>query len=243
MSVILAALILLAGLFIGATGIGGVLVVPALTDAAGVAIDRAIAASMFGFLLTGIVAVALHRRSTEISVRDLSLLGLAALLGAAGGASVVEWLPAASIRLFIAVLAIVSGAHALVGRSAARAQPRTLSGTAFGCIGFLVGCGSALSGTGGPVMLMPILLVLSVPVRTAIAMAQVIQLPIALSATSVNAAYGRLDLPLAAVVGCLLVVGSVAGLRISRRIESHALKNGVAYGLIALGLWYAYSSL
>ncbi|MGH6959436.1 MAG: TSUP family transporter, partial [Dongiaceae bacterium] len=157
MSVVPITLILLAGLFIGTTGIGGVLVVPALTDAAGVAIDRAIAASMFGFLLTGIAAIALQRQSTEVRMRDFSLLGLAALLGAAGGAFIVEWLSAVYIRLFIAALAIVSGAHALAGRRAAQARPRNLSGPAYGCLGLLVGCGSALSGTGGPVILLPIL--------------------------------------------------------------------------------------
>jgi hypothetical protein len=243
LSVVPIALILLAGLFIGATGIGGVLVVPALTDGAGVAIDRAIAASMFGFLLTGIAAVALQRRIGEVRMRELSFLGLAALLGAASGAWIVEWLSAVYLRLFIAALAIVSGTHALAGRPAAQARPRNLSGPAYGCLGLLVGCGSALSGTGGPVLLIPILMALHVPIRNAIALAQAIQLPIALSATGVNAAHGRLDLGLGLAVGSVLVVGTVAGLGVSRRIESHALKKGVAYGLIALGLWYAYSSL
>lgn len=237
------ALILLAGLCIGATGIGGVLVVPALTDAAGVAMDRAIAASMFGFLLTGVAAIALQPRISGVRMRDLSLLGVAALLGAAGGAWIVEWLSALYLRLFIAALAIVSGAHALVGAPAAQPQTRNLSAPVYGGVGFLVGCGSALSGTGGPVMLLPILMALHVPIRNAIALAQAIQLPIALSATGVNAAHGRIDLSLALIVGSVLVIGTVAGLLISRRIEARALRKGVAYGLIALGLWYAYSSV
>jgi uncharacterized protein len=82
-----------------------------------------------------------------------------------------------------------------------------------------------------------------VPIRNAIALAQAIQLPIALSATGVNAAQDRIDLNLALSVGVVLVVGAVAGLWMSTRIESRALKKGVAYGLIALGLWYGYSSL
>ena len=242
MLVIAAGLILIAGVLIGAVGIGGVLVVPALTDAAGLAIERAIAASMFGFLLTGMLAVVLQWRTLR-AASGAWLLNLAALIGAVSGALVLDLIPDLGIRLFIAVLAIVSGEHALVGRTCAQAEPSPLSRIAVSIIGFIVGCGSALSGTGGPVMLMPILMALRVPIVDAIAMSQLIQVPIALSATGVNAAHGRIDLLVALAVGALLVMGALAGSRITSRVDPVLLKRIVAQGLVVLGIWYAYSTL
>jgi uncharacterized membrane protein YfcA len=241
MSVVAAALVLVGGMMIGAVGIGGVLVVPALTDAAGVPLGRAIAASMAGFLATGIVAAGSSRNRTARST-GLWPLNLAALAGAVIGAAVVDLIPGAAIRLFIAAVAIASGTHALVPRRATYERPNALSAPALGSIGVLVGCGSALSGTGGPVMLLPILLFCGVPVRAGIAMAQVVQLPIALSATAVNAAQGRLDPLLGALAAGLLVVGSVAGMWLAARVETSALKRAVAIGLVALGLWYVYAT-
>lgn len=238
----LVALILAAGLMIGATGIGGVLVVPALTDAAGVPLDRAIAASMAGFLLTGIAALGLRRNRVQTVVGGLWTLNLAALCGAVVGAGIVDLVPATAIRLFIAAVAIVSGVHALASRPTAGERSSALGGRALAAVGSAVGCGSALSGTGGPVMLLPILMFLGVPVRSGIGMAQVIQLPIALSATGVNFAQGRLDLGLAGVVGGLLVLGSLAGFWLATRVGTGALKRVVAVGLVALGLWYSYAT-
>lgn len=242
MSILVVALVLAGGLLIGAVGIGGVLVVPALTDAAGVPLDRAIAASMAGFLLTGLVAVTLRHKSPAGSVSGLWTLNLAALVGAVIGAAALDLIPGAAIRSFIAVVAIASGIHALAPQRATAERQRALPRFALASIGIAVGCGSALSGTGGPVMLLPILMLLGVPVRSGIAMAQVVQLPIALSATGINAMHGRVDLALAPVVGGLLVVGSLAGWRLAQHVETGTLKRIVAAGLVALGLWYAYAT-
>lgn len=238
----LVALILAAGLLIGMTGIGGVLVVPALTDAAGVPLDRAIAAAMAGFLLTGIASLGLRRNRSASPSGGLWTLNVAALCGAVLGAAAVAVVPAAAIRLLIGAIAIVSGVHALASRTPAHERNGELGRPTLAAIGGVVGCGSALSGTGGPVMLLPLLMFLGVPVRTGIAMAQVIQLPIALSATGVNFAQGRLDLGLAGLVGALLVAGSLAGFWLATRVGTGALKRAVALGLVALGLWYGYAT-
>ena len=56
MSAAVLALVLCAGLGIGMTGIGGVLVVPGLSALEGVPLTRAVPASTLAFLFTGIVA-------------------------------------------------------------------------------------------------------------------------------------------------------------------------------------------
>ena len=238
---IVAVAALVAGLLIGLTGIGGVLVVPALTDAGGVPLERAIAASMFGFLATGLVGASVHLRRTPLRSRELLSLCVPAAAGALGGAAMLDVLPAAAIRLFIAALALVSGVQALATRRVRGTAPPSAAMLTW--VGLTVGWGSAVSGTGGPVMLIPLLLVLRTPIVPTIALAQAIQIPIAVAATIVNAAAGRLDLRLGLAVGVLLVCGAVTGAWLAGRLASRLLTLSVALALIAFGLWYVYATV
>jgi uncharacterized membrane protein YfcA len=290
MSALVLALIVVAGLAVGATSIGGILVVPVLTTLAGLPVAQAVPASTFGFLFTGIAAMVWLRRrqareaagteaagteaagteaaGTEAAAgngagpvaaararpgaagaastaQPMALYGWA-LLGAALGALTLQWLPATAAQLGVAALAIVSGCQTLLARKARAegAMPAALHGrAAVAAMGLLVGCGSAWSGTGGPVILLPLLMCFGAPTRLSIAWAQGIQLPIALSATAVNLATGQLDLRLGLILGALLVLGWVAGTAIAARMPTRVLKVGVAVALIAVGVAYCLRSV
>ena len=90
--IIAASMILLAGVAIGATGIGGILVVPVLTGLAGLSVLESVAASSCAFVFPGIVAFWRQRRSVE-SI-PWAVYG-ATLVGAVTGALLTQWLPAA----------------------------------------------------------------------------------------------------------------------------------------------------
>lgn len=236
-----AATALIAGLLIGLTGIGGVLLVPVLTQFVGIPVDRAIAASLLGFLVAGIVAAFVHLRRARLEPRPLVVLCLAAATGALFGAATLDWLPALAVRLFIALLSLVSGLHALASKpSSGKGIPST---RLLGVLGLLVGYGSAISGTGGPVMLIPLLLALRTPVAPAIALGLAAQLPISATATAIYALDGRIDLELGATLAAWLVAGSFGGALLSRRLSGRGLTAAVALILIAVGLWYGYATL
>jgi hypothetical protein len=236
-----AAASLAAGLLIGLTGIGGVLLVPVLTQAAGVPLDRAVAASLLGFLVAGIYAAFVHLRRARLEPRPVVVLCVTAAAGAAAGAATLDWLPANAVRLFIAVLCLASGLHALL----LKALPfkRTPSSPILGVLGGLVGYASAISGTGGPVTLIPLLLALRTPAAAAVALGLAAQLPIALSATVVYALEGRIDLRLGATLGALLVAGTYVGAKLSGRLSGRGLTVAVALTLVAVGLWYGYATV
>ena len=251
MSALVLALIVVAGLAVGATSIGGILVVPVLTTLAGMPVAQAVPASTFGFMFTGIAAMVWLRRrrraeaATASAAQPLALYAWA-LAGAALGALTLQWLPATAAQLGVAALAIVSGCQTLLARKA-RAEggmPAALHGrAAVAVLGLVVGCGSAWSGTGGPVILLPLLMCCGAPTRLSIAWAQGIQLPIALSATAVNLATGQLDVRLGLMLGALLVMGWIVGTAIAARMPTRVLKVGVAVALIAVGLAYCLRSV
>ncbi len=236
-----AAASLIAGLLIGLTGIGGVLLVPVLTQIARVPLDRAIAASLLGLLFAGIYAAFVHLRRARLECRPVAVLCLAATTGALVGAVTLDRLPATAVRLFVALLALGSGLHALASKHPPGGN--IPSSSKLGMLGLAAGYGSAISGTGGPVILIPLLLALRTPVAPAIALGLAAQLPIALTATVVYAIEGRIDLPLGATLGALLIAGTFAGALLSRRLSGRGLTVAVALTLIAVGLWYGYATL
>ena len=97
--------------------------------------------------------------------------------------------------------------------------------------------GSGLSGTGGPVLLVPLLMASRLPLPATIAAAQAIQLPVALSAGAMHAWSGALDFGLALELGAWLLLGSVAGQWAATRLAVARLQMLVSVLLIATGLW------
>jgi len=225
--------VLLAGLAIGATSIGGVLVVPVLGTLAQVDPGRAVAAASLGFAFTGAAAWWMTPRQPA---GGSWALGGSALAGAALGAFTLAWLPAGGVRLAVGLIALGSGLFALFGRESSRAHP--LPALAVVLLGGVVGCLSAWSGTGGPVVLLPLLALLGVPAALGVDAAQRVQLPVALAATAVNFAAGRLDIGLGLGIGVLVLAGWFAGRRLAQRLPVPRLRQAVALALIATGLAY-----
>jgi uncharacterized membrane protein YfcA len=104
-------------------------------------------------------------------------------------------------------------------------------------MGLLVGVGSALSGTGGPVMLLPLLMLRHCPFERSVQVALVLQVPIALAATVTHAAAGRLDLGYGVAVALLLLAAAETGRRLSRRWPRRVLQAVTAVLLVGTGLW------
>lgn len=241
MTAVVAAAALAAGLLVGLTGIGGVILVPVLTGVAGVPLERAIAACMLGFFFSSLYAAFIHLRRARLAWAPVIALSLAAAAGAALGAATLDRLPETGVRLFVAALALASGLHALATRHAPGA--RAPGAALLACLGLAVGYGSAISGTGGPVMLIPILLLLRAPVNAAIALGVASGLPITLAASAVYGAAGRIDYALASTLTVFLLAGVYAGAKLLHRLSSRALVMAVAWTLVGVGLWFGLNSL
>ena len=227
---------LLVGVLVGAVAIGGVLLVPALTYIGGVPVHVAIASTMVAYVFSGSVASTLFARRGSIRWIDAAWLGAAAMPGAFLGAAAMSAMPGHLLELLIAALIVASTLHALLGGPSPIDEPRTLANAPLVAIGFITGVASSMSGTGGPLVLVPILLWMRVPVLATVGLGQVIQLPIAVSATVGNALHGSIDLRIAAPLSLLLMIGVWFGARIAHRISSAAMRRSVSLVLLAIGV-------
>jgi uncharacterized membrane protein YfcA len=236
-------LVVVAGTAIGATSVGGILVLPALTSLLQLDVARVVAATSGAFLATGLVTVVDLGRAADArrEVRDDLPLHLAALVGAALGAYAVHIVPTGWVRLWIAALAFTSGVHALAGALTRRARvpaPWPRSAIVLGAIGLAVGLGSGLSGTGGPILLLPVLLLMRQDLARSVAAALVLQVPIALASTTVHAVLGRLDVVLALAIAAGLTLGVWVGRRLAKRADVRVLRIATGLVLLATGLGY-----
>jgi uncharacterized protein len=234
---IIAALGLLAGFLIGTAGIGGVILVPSLVYLAGTPILAAISGATLSYILTGLIGTFLYAKAKFIRWDMAGWLFAGATPAALAGALTAHFAPGALLQAVIALLAILSGVHTLVfHRRAAASCTHSISNPALALAGAVTGFLSALTGTGGPLVLAPLLLWLGSPVITAIGLSQAIQLPVSLAATAGNLYAGNLDLRLGGLLALGMPLGIWLGFRLARALPRATLRRAVSLLLIGAGV-------
>jgi len=226
---------LLVGVLIGCIGIGGVLLVPSLVYIGGMDVHTAIASCMFSYLFSGAVGAVAFARRRSIRWSMCGWLFAGAMPGAYLGALSLAAIPGIALELLVTGLILFVGIYALREESKQDSAPGELSNLQLAAIGLLTGAGSALSGTGGPLLLVPILVWLQMPVLTAVGLSQVIQLPVAALASAGNFMHGSIDFAVGAGIAVLLMIGVALGAGLAHRISAAMLKRMVAIALLAVG--------
>lgn len=176
-------------------------------------------------MITGSVGALIYARQGTINWLMAKKVCLGALPGAILGL-LLPFFPADILELLIATLILASGVNALIRKSVGpQSTQETEKHTPLLVIGLVAGIGSSLTGTGGPLLLIPILIWFKVPVLVAIGLSQVIQIPISASATLGNLLYGEVDIKLAVVLALTMVGGTLMGAKLVHYIPVDSLKN------------------
>jgi uncharacterized protein len=231
---------LLVGALIGCVGIGGVLLPPALVYLGGFGFHAAAATSTWAFLFCAAVGTWSYTGRGSIDWRMAAWLGAGVVPAAFLGARANAALPEALLMALLATLMVLTGADVLLrGSRSSGGGARRLGAPALLAIGAFVGFGSALTGTGGAVLLVPVLLLLQVPVLAAVGAAQAVALPIVAFSTAGFLLYGSVDFALGTAAGLVGAAGVVAGARIAHAAPAATLRRVVATALLCAGLLIA----
>lgn len=227
---------LLAGLLIGCIGVGGVILVPVLVYGLGIPIQTAIAAAMMGYILTGLIGTAVYARERSIRWDLAAWLCAGATPAALLGALASNIADPRLLELGIGALALSSGIYNLTGVRRAGRKPQPTGPVSLAVTGAITGVLSALTGTGGPLVLVPLLMWRRVPVLAAIGLSQAIQLPIAVLATVGNIAYGTLDVGMGLLLGIGLLAGTWGGALVAHAMPRATLERLASVMLLGIGL-------
>lgn len=232
MSLATVALIAAIGALIGAVGLGGFMMVPVLMVLEGASVKQGVVIAAVAFLASGVVSLALWRRQPGNGRQERNFL-LACAPGAIVGALAVQ----ATVEGVLAVLIALGFAAAGLAEwleLPRQARAREVGGAKAAGGGLVAGFASALTGTSGPMVAMPLLAWAGMALRDRVALAQVAQIPIALGATIAFASFGDVPWKLAAGSSLALCAGLVAGALLTRRMEARGLRR-----LAAVLMWCA----
>ncbi len=222
------------GVLIGGVGVGGVLLVPVLVIAGVLGAHEATATSSWAFLFTGAVGTYRYGRRGRIPWPLVARLSLGAVPAALLGVWVNQLLTGDLVVLALGTVTVLVGAHALrsppAGREAHFGRVTTV------VTGAVVGFGSALTGTGGPVLLVPLLLALGAAPLLAVAASQAIQLPIVGMASLGYLVAGDVHIGLGTALGLAAAAGVLGGEAAARRAAPAQLRVAVALACVGAGL-------
>lgn len=235
----LIAVAVLVGILIGAVGVGGILLIPALNLLAPLPIQSAMATALFTFIFTGIVGSWLFQRRGSIDWQLTIPLCVGGALFGVVGAWANSMLDAQLLTVILAVLIVLAGLYTMF--SGANRQtgpfaqmPRMRMLLLFG-VGAVTGFGSGLTGVGGPALSVPIMVVLGFPALLSIGASQVIQILAAMSGSVGFLLQGSIDLRLAALLTVFEILGVFAGVQLAHAVDARLLRRGVGVLCLLVG--------
>jgi uncharacterized membrane protein YfcA len=235
------------GTLIGAVGIGGVLLIPALIAFAGLGIHEAMATALFTFTFTGITGTMMFQRRGSIDWRVTIPVCAGAMPFAFLGAWLNSLTGPTALALLLAAVIIFAGVHTLATWRGPRdpafhgdpGRQRVL----LTAIGAASGLGSGWTGVGGPALSVPLMVLFGFPALVSIGASQVIQIIAALSGTLGNLGFGSIDFTVAALVTVLEIAGVFVGARIVHAVSPGPLKRYVAWLCIGVGAFLVARAL
>ena len=236
------------GLFLGFSGIAGFLLPIFFTGALLLGVPEALTISFLCFAIAGVISSWNFHKQGNLPLDLAAPLGVGSTVGAVIGVALNSLIPADVVKLLLNLVVLVSGMSILY-----RSRPKASGGTTsvkeehpllrsrwFNlALGFLVAVISALSGAGGPILLMPILVTLGLGVHKAIGVALFDSIFIALPSVAGYALRmsGGGVWPILAVSCIFLAAGVVVGSRNAHRIRQEPLKIAVAVFSVAIALY------
>lgn len=230
------------GLCIGWCGVAGFLLPILFVNACGLSVTESLLASFLCFAVSGAIGSFNYHRRGELPLRPALILSAGSLAGGLVGAALGGLLSAAAVKVILYLVVLLSGvaiaARELRPQRIAREQTMPHSGLLL-ALGLITAVICALSGAGGPVLVMPLLVALGVPAKIAVGIALLDSVFIALPAIAV---YGsQCDagaiLPLLALAMGSHAVGVSIGSATAAHVPQTLLKRGVAVFSICFALY------
>lgn len=241
---------LVVGFLVGSTGVGGIILIPALTILAGLDTHTAMATALASFIFSaGQVGWLYHRRGL-LEFKVLTPLLIGGVVMGFVGAKVKAILMAPVLNVALALLVLLAAVNILMparaGTFSFAAAGKRLHDGFLMVLGSFVGFIAGLTGVGGPIISIPVMIYFGFTPVCSIAAGQAFATGAALSGTAGNLLYGNIDWGVMALITVAQMVGTVAGVRLACRVPAAVLRRAVAIVCILIGLfllWQGWSTL
>lgn len=184
--IIIAAANMAVGGCIGICGIAGFLLPMLYTGGLGFDVTYALALSFLAFLVSGIIGSRNYYKAGNLDVKMSVKLGIGSLIGAVGGVFLQSMIEKSIAKTILYLVVLFSGASILVrmwnekkreksnsNKASTEIASRSLTDNVIFLVllGIVTGTICSLSGAGGPVLVMPLLVACGVSARIAVGVA------------------------------------------------------------------------
>lgn len=158
------------GGLVGLTGVAGFLL-PMLYVSLNYNVREALALSFFAFLVCGIIGSINYYKHGQLNIKFGTKLGISGFLGAIFGVYLNSMIDDSIVKILLYMVVLLSGISILLRKDKKNLKNKTPNSAVVIIIGITTAAVCALSGAGGPILVMPLLVVLGIGVRQAIAIA------------------------------------------------------------------------
>lgn len=214
------------GFFIGSVGVGGVLLIPPLALMGNISIHQASATALFTFFFTGLYGTWLFSRRGSIDWRIAGPVCLGSVLFAYVGAWANALMDSKVLEAIIAAVVGLAGLYIFLPatvRTGFEPHVRDNRALLLG-LGAVCGLGSGITGAGGPLFSVPLMLVLGFAPLTAIGTGQVLQIASAGAGSIGNVQYGSINFQYALWLALAQLIGVYVGFRLAHRLNAAVLR-------------------
>ncbi|WP_409967457.1 sulfite exporter TauE/SafE family protein [Bengtsoniella intestinalis] len=233
----------LVGGLIGICGIAGFLLPMLYAGGLGYSVQLSLTLSFFAFLISGSIGSWNFHKQGNLDLKFSTFLCGGSVLGGLVGVMLNSLIPATQAKTLLYLVVLLSGISILYRNrnttAVAKERHELLDSKAFVvAVGVVTGAICSLSGAGGPVLVMPLLVVLGISVHMAIGIALFDSIFIALPAF-VGYCYQLDALPWTQflLVGVTHGLGTYLGSRNAHKINQKPLKTAVSVGSIVLAVY------
>lgn len=244
--VLLALFGLAGGVGITAIGPGGVLPTIGLFALTGLGPAQVAGTAILTHVATGALGTFAYTRSGQLrdptTRRTAAILAGAALVATPIGVVVNTVVSAHVFGLLLAMFAVTVAALLWWRRRVVAPQHAHPGAFVVAGTGFVVAVAAGIVGVGGPMLTVPLLVVLGVPVLEALAAAQAQSVVIAGAGTVGYLVHGAIDWRLAVLIGVPELAGVVLGWRIAHAVPTQKLTYALVAALVAVAPYLALHS-
>ncbi len=240
------------GLLLGLLGGGGsILTVPALVYLTGLTTKSAITTSLIVVGLTSSITVINYARMGLVSWKTGITFGAAGMVVAFTGGKIAAYIPD-NILLLLFTVVMLASSFSMLNRQNSKADsttpthlcPLDLPLAAILFDGLLVGLVTGLVGVGGGFLLVPALNVLAgLPIQSAIGTSLFIIVMQSGAALLGHLSHIQIDVELTTTVTGFAILGSFAGIQLSRILPALLLKKLFGIFVLLLGCFLLYQEM
>lgn len=236
-------IIALANIIVGISGIAGFLLPIIFVGYLKLNLSTALALSFISFLTSGIIGSYRYNKSGNLNLHFGIIVSIGSFVGAILGVKLNSMIPLETAKLFLYLVVLLSGLSILIRKNKENnnSESKLLNNKLFiVLLGVITGAICSLSGAGGPILVMPILVSLGMSVRIAIAVSLFDSIFIALLAFIgyLFLAKDETNILLFLITSILFqTIGVLIGTKYSNKINVNILKKSVAIFSILIAIY------